>query len=94
MKLTAKEYAKELVLELSWHCDGSIDDNVFKAYDLKHGKGRKSFSAVGKFAKEYHAKDCAKVTIDKLMDYARTFGDVTMLDIEYFYEVKKEIDLL
>jgi len=38
------------------------------------------------------AKDSAKIHINGLIEYAKTFGDVTDLDIKEFNEVLKEID--
>ncbi len=42
--MKAKVEAERLVYDFSKYCDGSIDESVFKAYDLKYGKKRKSFS--------------------------------------------------
>ena len=39
-----------------------------------------------------YAKLCAKIHINGLVEYAKTFGDVTDLDIKEFNEVLKEID--
>ena len=38
------------------------------------------------------AKELAKIHINGLIEYAKTFGDVTDLDIKEFNEVLKEID--
>ena len=40
----------------------------------------------------HYAKECAKIHINGLIEYAKTFGDVTDLDIKEFKEVLKEID--
>ena len=39
-------------------------------------------------------KQCALIAVDELIKYAKTFGDVTELDIQHFEDIKKEIELL
>lgn len=39
-------------------------------------------------------KFLAKSAVDECIKYAETFGDVTLQDVDYFNEVKEEIDLL
>ena len=40
------------------------------------------------------AKQCSLIAFDELIKYAKTFGDVTELDIQHFEDIKKEIELL
>lgn len=40
------------------------------------------------------AKQLAKMAIDEVVKYAETFGDVTQSDVDYFLNVRKEIDFL
>jgi hypothetical protein len=42
----------------------------------------------------YNSKQCALIAVDELIKYAKTFGDVTELDIQHFEDIKKEIELL
>jgi hypothetical protein len=42
----------------------------------------------------YEAKQAALIAVDELIKYAKTFGDVTELDIQHFEDIKKEIELL
>ena len=65
--MEAKEKAKELVDRFSIYCDGSIDDEVFAAYDIKFGNGKRKFIEVAKFAKFYHAKQCALIAVDEIL---------------------------
>jgi hypothetical protein len=46
------------------------------------------------YQQEDNAKQCALIAVDELIKYAKTFGDVTELDIQHFEDIKKEIELL
>jgi hypothetical protein len=97
--MTPKEEAKILVDKFSIYCDGSIDKEVFKAYDLKHGKSniRKRFSDIAKFAKFYHAKKCALFHLKNIREHLECIEynhDVKNIPFDYYDELEKEIDLL
>ncbi len=95
--MTPKEEAKILVDKFSIYCDGSIDEDVFKAYDLKYGKIKKRFSEISKFAKFHHAKKCALFHVKNLVEHLKSIEynyDVEDLPFSYYDELEKEIDLL
>jgi hypothetical protein len=48
----------------------------------------------GHIAYKSITKQCALIAVDELIKYAKTFGDVTELDIQHFKDIKKEIELL
>ena len=39
-------------------------------------------------------KQCALIHVDGLIKYAKTFGDVTLQDVDFFNDIKEEIGLL
>jgi hypothetical protein len=101
--MEAKQKAKELVDRFSQYCDGSIDDEVFAAYDIKFGKGKRKFIDVAKFAKFYHAKQCALIAVDEIIKSSPslpilsdngTFGSDIEESTKYWNEVKEEIQKL
>ncbi len=77
--MKAKVEAERLVYDFSKYCDGSIDESVFKAYDLKYGKKRKSFSEMSEFARLCHAKECALVSVRDTLDTLRSLHERSVL---------------
>jgi hypothetical protein len=90
----SKQKAKELVSKFLKNSRSDLYDEVFKAHKLRHGNEKGRISVFMDFSKKYHAKKCALIAIDEIINYAKTFGDVTELDISEFLQVKQEIEKL
>ena len=79
MEQTPREYAIELV-------------NEYENYVNEFG-----FFGDNRYTKKTqrnNAKQCAAISIKKTINYAKTFGDVALQDIQYFETALKELETL
>lgn len=79
--MNAKEKAKELYLK--------YENKYFEGYMDSYRK-----KELSRLRTKEKIKNLSLISVDALICYAKTFGDVTDLDILYFENVKKEIQKL
>ena len=51
-------------------------------------------SIINRTIRKQIIKQCAIIAVDETINYAKTFGDVTELDITHYEETKQEIEKL
>jgi hypothetical protein len=92
--------AKELVSKFLKNSRSDLYDEVFKAHKLRHGNEKGRISVFMDFSKKYHAKKCALIAIDEIINALKLTEKIQQHPIgvwkaqEYWQEVKQEIEKL
>ena len=84
--------------QIDWQKTNELNNNKMKELKIEAKEKAKEIFEKFYYANQPYtfeikvAKELAKIHINGLIEYAKTFGDVTDLDIKEFNEVLKEID--
>ena len=93
--MEAKQKAEELVNKFKNYSRSSIDSEIAREFNLKEIKYTKSkFTAMMRWSRTYHAKKIALIAVDEILDLSIGHFDDNSDYVNYWQQVKQEIQKL